>query len=246
MKPAPIAAIAGTVVADSLRRKVVYVVLVFGALLAFAIPSLPDYGLGVEGSVYREVALALAFVTGLVLALSLAANRIPAEVERRTVYNVLAKPVGRAEYVLGTWLGIFAVLAGSIAAFTVIEQVVAIIVLGEPMWLLWQGALAVLLEMGVIAAFAVALSTVSGPVVVVTASLAVLFAGHARSTLLGGEGALALKPFVPSLDAFNIVNPVAHGSGVPLLYLVSMLVVFFGLAGASLIAGSALLSRRDL
>jgi ABC-type transport system involved in multi-copper enzyme maturation permease subunit len=234
------------VVTDSLRRKVVYVVLVFAALLAFAIPSLPDYGLGVEAAVFREVALALAFVTSLVVTLSLAANRIPGELDRRTVYNVVTKQVGRWEYLAGTWLGVFVVAGGVMAAFTVIEQVIGLITYGELMWVLWEGALAIWLEMGVVAAFAVAVSAVTGPVVVVTATLAALFIGHARSALLGGEGALALQPFMPSLDAFNVVNPVAHGSGVPPLYLASMLVVFAGLAGVCLVAGSALLARRDL
>lgn len=241
-----IAPIAWAVVADSVRRKVVYVVLVFAGLLAFAIPSLPDYGLGVEGAVFREVALALAYVTALVVTLSLAANRLPGEIERRTVYNVVGKRVARWEYLVGTWLGVFLVVGGVIAAFTVIEQVIGFITYGEAMWRLWQGALAVWLEMGVVAAFAVAVSALAGPVVVVTATLAALFVGHSRSTLLGGEGALALDPFVPSLDAFNVVNPVAHGSGVPPLYLASMLVVFVGLAGFSLIAGSLLFARRDL
>lgn len=234
------------VIADTLRRKIVYVVLVFAALLAFAIPSLPDYGLGVEGAVFREVALALAYVTALVVTLSIAANRIPSEVERRTVYNVVGKGVSRWEYLFGTWLGIFLVAGGALAAFTVIEQVVGFVTYGELMWRLWEGALAIWLEMGVIAALAVAISAVTGPVVVVTAALAVLFVGHSRSTLLGGEGALALQPFVPSLDAFNVVNPVAHGNGVPPLYIASMLVVFLGLAGASLIIGGLLFAQRDL
>lgn len=238
--------IALAVVADSLRRKVVYVVLVFAALLAFAIPSLPDYGLGVESAVFREVALALAYVTALVVTLSLAANRIPGEVERRTVYNIVAKSVSRWEYLLGTWLGVFLVAGGVMAAFTAIEQVVGYITYGEIMWRLWQGGLAIWLEMGVLAAVAIAVSTVTGPVVVVTATLAVLFIGHARATLLGGEGAMGLAPFVPSLDAFNVVNPVAHGAGVPPLYLASMLVVFVGLAGLGLVVGSLLFARRDL
>ncbi|MBN1193136.1 MAG: hypothetical protein JXA36_05555 [Coriobacteriia bacterium] len=238
--------IAFGVVTDTLRRKVVYVVLVFAALLAFAIPSLPDYGLGVESAVFREVALALAYVTALVLTLSLAANRIPGEVERRTVYNVVGKGVSRWEYVVGTWLGVFLVVGGAMAAFTIIEQVIGLITYGEAMWRLWQGALAIWLEMGVIAAFAVAVSSLTGPVVVVTATLTALFIGHSRSTLLGGEGALALQPFVPSLDAFNVVNPVAHGSGVPVLYIASMLVVFAGLAGLCLLIGSFVFAKRDL
>lgn len=238
--------IALAIVADSLRRKVVYVVLVFAALLAFAIPSLPDYGLGVQGSVFREVALALSYVTALVVTLSLAANRIPSEVERRTVYSIIGKSVSRAEYLIGTWLGVFLVVGGAVAAFTLVEQAVAGITYGAPMWRLWEGALGVWLEMGVVAAFAVAVSAVTGPVVVVTASLAALFIGHSRSTLLGGEGALALRPFAPSLDAFNVVNPVAHGSGVPPIYLLSMVVVFIGLAGICLAAGSYAFAQRDL
>lgn len=241
-----IAPIAWAVVADSMRRKVVYVVLVFAGLLAFAIPSLPDYGLGVESAVFREVALALAYVTALVVTLSLAANRVPGEIERRTVYNVVGKRVARWEYLFGTWLGVFLVAGGVIAAFTAIEQVIGFINYGEAMWRLWQGALALWLEMGVVAAFATAVSAVTGPVVVVTATLAALFVGHSRSTLLGGEGALALQPFMPSLDAFNVVNPVAHGTGVPPLYIASMLVVFAGFAGVCLIGGAFLFSRRDL
>lgn len=238
--------IATAVMMDSLRRKVVYVVLVFSVLLVFAIPSLPDYGLGVEGAVFREVALALSYITGLVIALSLAANRIPSELEKRTVYNVLSKGVSRWEYMVGTWLGIVGVMAGAIAAFTIVQMTMGYITYGEMMWQLWQGALATWLEMGVISAFAVAVSAVTGPVVVVTATLAALFIGHSRSSLLGGEGALALQPFFPSLDAFNVVNPVAHGSGVPPIYLASMLVVFAGLVGVSLTAGVVLLGRRDL
>lgn len=238
--------LAAGVIADSLRRKIVYVVLVFAALMVLAIPALPDYGLGVEDAVFREVALALAYVTALVVTLSLAANRVPSEVDRRTVYNVIAKNVSRWEYLVGTWVGILGVVGGALIAFTLIEQVVAYVTYTDPMWQLWEGALAIWLEMGVLAAFAVAVSAITGPVVVVTAALTMLFAGHARSTLLGGEGALELQPFYPSLDAFNVVNPVAHGSGIPPLYLLSMLVVFCGLAVAFLLLGVLLFSRRDL
>jgi ABC-type transport system involved in multi-copper enzyme maturation permease subunit len=234
------------VITDSLRRKVVYVVLVFAALLAFAIPMLPDYGLGVESAVFREVALALAYVTALVVTLSLASNRVPGEVERRTVYNVISKGVSRWEYLVGTWLGILGVVGGALAAFAVIEQVVGFLTYGEVMWRLWQGALAIWLEMGVIAAFAVAVSAITGPVAVVTATLAALFVGHARGWFSGAENAFALRAFYPSLDAFDIVSHVAHGSGVSLLYVVSMLVVFAGLAGVCLIAGSLLFDGRDL
>ena len=95
-------AIAGSVVADALRRKVVYIVLAFAAFMAVSIPRLPSYGVGVDEAVFREVALALMYAAAVVVVLSLSANRIPGEVERRTVYNVLSKRVHRWEYLAGT------------------------------------------------------------------------------------------------------------------------------------------------
>lgn len=238
-------AIAVAVVADAVRRKVVYAVGLFAVVMAAAIPSLPSYGVGVAESVYREVALALAYVAALVVTLALSATRIPAEVERRTVYNVLAKDVRRWHYVLGTWLGVWLVMGGVIAGFTVANQVVALLVYGQPMWVLWQGAGAVWLEMGVLAAVAVAVSTMAGPVVVVVATLTFLFAAHSRDVVAAKAGPVVERLY-PSLDPLNAIDPVAHGLGVPGPALSGMLMVFAGLSGAALLLGSIAFSRRDL
>lgn len=238
--------IARAVVMDNIRRRVPYVVVFFAGVLAAAIPSLPDYSMGIEAEVFREVALALMYVTAIVMALALAANRLPAEFERRTVYSILAKQVARWEYVVGTWAGLTAVMAGVIAAFTVVVQAVAVFTYGDPMWVLWVGALSIFLEMGVIIALAIAVSTLMGPVVVVVATLAMLFIGHSRSTLLGGLGAAEVGYFYPSLDSFNITLPVSYGSGVSVMAVISMLVVFVGFTGLALLIAVLLLGRRDL
>lgn len=237
--------IAGAVFMDAVRRRVFYVVVFFGAVLALAIPSLPSYGLGVVVGVYREVALALTFVGALVLTLSIAANRVSGEVEHRTVYNVLAKPVARSDYVVGTWLGVAAVSGVAIAGFTAIEQVVGLVRYGDAMWQLWQGAFAVWLEMGVLSAFAIAVSTLSGPVVVVVATLSMLFIGHSRDSVFGTDASLA-RSLYPSLDAFNVINPVAHGSGIDATVAAGMLLAFAGWVGILLILGSLGFQRRDL
>lgn len=240
-----IVAIAAAVVADAGRRKVAWIVLVVAAILAVMIPSLPTYGVGVIEGVYREVALALIFAASLVLTLSLAANRVPGEVERRTVYNVLAKRVHRWEYLAGSWLGIVAVMALAIGAFTLVTQGVGMMRYGDPMWQLWQGALGIWCEMGALAAFAVAVSALTGPVVVVAASIVFLFAAHSRSALLG-EDVQGLAAFYPSFDTFNVINPVAHGGGVSLVYLLVMLASFAAWSAVLLLAGSVAFGRRDL
>jgi ABC-type transport system involved in multi-copper enzyme maturation permease subunit len=240
-----LAAIAGSVFMDAVRRRVVYVVAFFGVVLAVAIPSLPSYGLGVVSGVYREVALALTFTASLVLVLSLAANRLPSEVERRTVYNVLAKPVQRLEYVVATWLGVMGVMGATIAAFTAIEQVVGLVRYQDAMWRLWQGAFAIWLEMGVIAAIAIAISAAAGAVVVVVGTLTMLFIGHARDAVVGSTPSL-VRSLYPSLDTFNVINPVAHGTGIDALYAAGMLVSFVGWVGVVLLIGVGLFGRRDL
>lgn len=237
-------AIAASVVADAIRRKVIYVVLLFAGVMTASIPLLPSYGVGVEMGVYREVALTLCYVAGMAVILALCANRIPGEVERRTVYNVLARSVRRWEYVIGTWVGVFVTMFGVFAAFGIVLFGLGWVTYGEPMWQLWQGVFAIWLEVGVVGAFAIAVSSVSGPVVVATASLVFVMIAHMRAGLLKADQ-LAWKLY-PSLDTFNIINPVAHGTGVGLPYLLTMAVVFVAWVVALILLGALGFERRDL
>ncbi len=241
-----VAAIAGAVFADAVRRRVVHVVVFFAAVMALAIPALPSYGLGVAPALFREISQALIFSAAAVVTLALAANRVAGEVERRTVYAVLARPVARWEYLAGTWAGIFAVMGVVIGGFTVVEQAVGLWRYGSAMWVLWEGSLAIWLEMGVVAALATALSAATGPVAVTLASLTFLFAGHSRSQVVGEGAGWAARALYPSLDAFNVINAVAHGSGIDLAYGAGMFLAFAGWVAGLLLAGALVFGRRDL
>jgi ABC-type transport system involved in multi-copper enzyme maturation permease subunit len=239
-----VTAIATSVLADAVRRKIVYVVVLFAAIMAVAIPSLPSYGVGVVEGVYREVALTLTYVAVMAVTLVLSANRVPSEIETRIVYNILARDVRRAEYLIGTWLGIMLTIGCVLLAFLVIDIGVGWITYGEPMLQLWQGVFSIWLEAGTVAAFCVAVSAAAGPVIVAVSAFVFLFAGHVRSALLAAD-TLAYRLY-PSLDSFNIINPVSHGVGVGPVYLVSMILIFAGWVAALLLVGVVLLNRRDL
>ncbi|HET6351960.1 MAG TPA: ABC transporter permease subunit [Coriobacteriia bacterium] len=241
-------AIARAVLADAVRRKVIWVVLVFAALLAFAIPMLPNYGGEVVSAVYREITLALMFTAALIVGLALAATRIPGEVERRTVFSLLARDVRRWHYIVGSWLGMFLVTGIVIAAFVVIAIACGMLVYHQPMLVLIEGAIAIWLETGVIMALTVLASSRFNPVTAVIAALAFIFIGHSISGVLGfgGEGQPATPWWLPSLDAFNVINPIAHGGGVSPVYIGSMVLTFVALAGLLLVGASAAFSGRDL
>ena len=239
-------AIASAVIADAIRRKVVWVVIVFAGLLAIAIPALPSYGEGVASAVFREVSIALMYSAALVVALALSVTRIPSEVEHRTVFSVVTRDVRRWQYVAGTWAGMFAVLGLVIAAFTAATVGIGALTYQEFMWRLAQASFAVWLEMGVLMAFAVMLSCSFGPVTSTIGALAFAFIGHSIVTLMNLAEGTRAPWYVPGLDVFNVINPVAHGAGYGPAYAASMIVVFAAWVLILLAGGSALFAGRDL
>lgn len=239
-------AIAQAVVADAIRRKVVWVVVVFVALLAVAIPALPSYGLGIVGGVYRQVSIALMWVAALIVALALAATRVPVEVERRTVFNVVARDVRRWQYVVGTWFGMFIVMGLVLLTFAVGTIGVGWFTYGTPMFILFEAAFALWLEMGVIMAFVVMLSTLFGAVTSVVGGLTLAFVGHAVVTFLHVPETQRAPAWFPSLDVFNVINSVALGKGISSVYFVAMVIAFIAWVALFMTGGSLMFAGRDL
>lgn len=239
--------IASAVWADAVRRKVVWMVVVFAAVLAFVSPSLPSYGLGVAEAVFREVSMALMYSAALVVTVALAATRVPAEAERRTVYGLLARDVRRWHYIVGTWVGVFAVTGAVVSLSTVVTLVIGAITYGGLMPRLAAGAFAVWLEMGVIGALAMLLSTRVGAVTSTVGALTFTFIGHSVSSLYsGGVEGVSAPWYVPSLEVFDVVNAVAHGQGYSALHGLAMLAAALGWAGVLLLGAAAVFERRDL
>lgn len=238
--------IATAVVADAVRRKVVWVVVVFAALLAIAVPALPSYGVGVMSPVYREVSIALMWSASLIVGLALATTRIPSEVDRRTVFNIISRDVRRWQYVLGSWLGMVAVLFVVLLAFAVATIAVGAFEFNEVMWRLFQGAFGVWLEVSVIMSLALALSCQFGAITSAVGGLAFAFIGHSVVGLFHLPEGVRPPWYWPTLDVFNIVNPVAHGHGYSAVYALSMIGAFVAWSAIWLLVGSLVFSRRDL
>ena len=239
-------AISSAVITDALRRKIVWVVVVFAAILAIAIPSLPSYGFGVAAAVYREVSIALMYTAALIVALALSVTRIPLEIERRTVFNVITRDVRRWHYVAGTWIGMFAVLGLVIAAFSAVSIGIGALNYQEVMWRLLEASFAVWLEIGVLMAFALMLSCSFGPVTATVGALAFAFIGHSASTLMKLPQGTRTPWYIPGLDVFNVINPVAHSTGYGLVYAGSMIIVFAAWILVLVSGGALLFAQRDL
>jgi ABC-type transport system involved in multi-copper enzyme maturation permease subunit len=100
-----ILAIAGVVVLELYRRKDFYVLFIMTALITLLMGSLNFFDDDRIVRYLKEICLLLIWISALVIAIGTAARQIPAERESRTIFPLLAKPVTRAELLLGKYAG---------------------------------------------------------------------------------------------------------------------------------------------
>jgi hypothetical protein len=101
-----VTAIAGTTFRDLVRQKVFYFMLVFAVILIGM--SLVMVQLSFRGQVesVKDISLGAMSVFTMLLAVLSTAVLLPRDMEERTLYTILAKPVARFEYLLGKLVGV--------------------------------------------------------------------------------------------------------------------------------------------
>lgn len=110
-------AIAGVVWKEMYRRKDFYVLFILTALLTLLTGAATFFNDAKIVGVLKEVCLNLIWVSSLVIALTASARQIPAELESRTIFPLLAKPVTRWQVIFGKFLGCWLVAGIAIIVF---------------------------------------------------------------------------------------------------------------------------------
>lgn len=113
-----IAAIAANTLTELTRQKVFYVLLIFALVLIGSSVFLARFSFQQEFQILKDVSLGAMSIFGSLLAIVATARLIPQDIEDRTVYTILAKPVPRFEYLLGKLFGVIALLAISLAVMS--------------------------------------------------------------------------------------------------------------------------------
>ncbi len=98
-------AIAGVVIKEMYRRKDFYVLFVLMVVITIMLGSVSFFNDDRIVRYLKDACLLLIWISSLVIAITTAARQIPAERESRTIFPLLAKPVGRGEFVAGKFLG---------------------------------------------------------------------------------------------------------------------------------------------
>ena len=98
-------ALAGVVIKELYRRKDFYVLFVLTALITIAAASVNFFHDTKIVRYVKDVCLLLIWLSTLIVAVVTTARQIPAERENRTIFPLLAKPVSRAQVILGKFFG---------------------------------------------------------------------------------------------------------------------------------------------
>lgn len=115
-----IRAIARNTLTEALRQKVLNILLLFGLITIASAILFANFTLSEQFKFIKDFSIGAMSVFGLLIALMGTAQMLPSEIESRTIYTILAKPVRRGEFLLGKYLGILALLATTILLMSIV------------------------------------------------------------------------------------------------------------------------------
>ena len=263
-----IGTIALSVFRESVRDKVLYNLVLFAILMMGASYLIGQLTAGQDVKIIKDLGLAATSIFGLFIAIFIGIQLVAKEVERRSIYSLLSKPIDRHQLILGKYAGLVLTLAVNLA----IMAGALYLVLAYMAWMMGPAALLGLdapaldpalltaigltfVELSIITAIALFFSTFSTPMLSAALTFGLFVAGRFSTDLrnfnevVDSPAAAALARglywVLPNLAAFDVRNQVAHGLHIPAGYLT--LTIGYGLMyiAAVLIGAIVIFSRRD-
>jgi len=242
---------------ELVRSKVLYSVLCFAALMVLASSLFGSVTIGDQVRVIKDFGLMSISLFSVAYAVISGSSLLHKELEKKTIYNILSKPVLRSEFVLGKYFGML--VTTSLMALLMATGLSAFAFLFEGSFdvLLFTATSYMILELVIVCAAALFFSSV-----VVTPMLAGIFtfciflAGRSVSYLHffmteGEEQGLvtyamdALYLILPHLDQLNIMNDVVYGIQPEAGHFFWSLIYSASYAAVLLILASVMFQKRE-
>jgi ABC-type transport system involved in multi-copper enzyme maturation permease subunit len=263
-----IGAIAVNVFRESVRDKVLYNLVLFAILMIGTSYLLGQLTAGQDVKIIKDLGLSATSVFGLFIAVFIGIGLVSKEVERRSVYSLLPKPIHRYQLILGKYAGLTLTLIVNIALMTLAFYAVLLYAAWgvdpevqrawdapalDPALLTAIGL--ILVELLLVTAIALFFSTFSTPMLSAALTFGVFIVGHFSTDLRNFDQVLDSAPAValarglywvlPNLGQFDVKAQVVHGQAVPLGY-VALTSAYAALYTAMLLTIAIyVFSRRD-
>lgn len=253
----PIRVIAFNTFREIIRNEVLYAVFAFAFLLIGVSALFGSVTIGDRVAVIKDFGLFALTVANAIIVSLAGVTLLERELKRKTIYNLLSKPVRRYQFVLGKYFGLVLVGGVMLSLMSILFVGFTSLFEGRVDLLLFQGVFFIFLELLLLSATALFFSSL-----VVTTVLAGLFtfstflAGHSYAALdyfLRDDAEAsplrkliqALQIILPDLNLLNVANEVSRGVPIPLSYVVSTSLYAICFAAGLLTVATLIFQRRD-
>jgi len=261
---------------EAMRQPVFFILLSVGALLILSSFFLPLFTIGGEDRMMiKDMNLATITLCGLLVAILSSSNVVAQEIEKKTAFTVLSKPITRQQFVVGKFFGVALAILVAVAALGVVfyaryylyyrhlwgntlsPETAALYKSGwnSDRVCLFQGLVLSFLQVSILAAIAVAISTRLPMAVNASFCLAVFVLGHMMENLVRlveNRGAVAnilvriTALILPNLGNTNIASSVSLGEKVAWAYIVLAAVYCLLYIVLGLVIAVALFQEREV
>ena len=262
------AAIALNVFRESVRDKVLYNLVLFAILMMGASYVIGQLTAGQDVKIIKDLGLSAISIFGLFIAVFIGIGLVSKEVERRSVYSLLAKPIHRYQMIAGKYAGLALTLIVNVSVMSAaLYAVLAFMVWGVPpdaqkAWdtpaidpVMLKAIALILVELMIITAIALFFSTFSTPILSAALTFGLFVAGHFSADLrnfqqvvdspLAASLARGLYWILPNLAQFDVKAEVVHAQPVPIGYILLTSAYAALYIAVLLVAAMAIFSRRD-
>jgi ABC-type transport system involved in multi-copper enzyme maturation permease subunit len=244
--------IASNTFREAVRDRVLYNLVGFALLLVGAAILVGQISIDIEHLVVINLGLTAVSLFGMVIAIFVGIGLVSKEIEKKTLYTVLSRPVRRWEFIVGKFFG----LAGTLVVntfFMAIGVFAALLYVSHHLhapdaWVL-IAVYFIVLQFLMITALALLFSSFSSPLLSAVFAFSLFVIGTFAEDLRGFAAltsgmarwvATGLAYLIPNFSALNIIGSVAHGQPVPghLILYNSIYALFYAamaLSGAVLI-----------
>ena len=253
-----IGAIARNTFREAVRDRVLYNLVLFVLLLTGAAIFIGELSGGQERKVIVDLGLSAMLLFGVFIAIFVGVGLVYKEIERRTIYAIFSKPVGRGEFLVGKYLGLCLTLLVNVAVMGV-GLSLALLYVGrgwDPLIVtIWPAVLLLYLELMILTAVALLFSSFSSPALSALLTFFIFIIGHFSADLktfaasLGSTASrwlfAGLYYLLPNFSHYSMITAAAHGQAPPASFVIGAAVYAVVYIAVVLATATIIFSRRN-
>lgn len=250
-----IVVVAGNTFRETIRDKILYNLVLFAILLIGASVLLGTLTIGEQARIVNDLGLAAINLVAVIIAIFVGIGLVTKEIERRTIYTILARPITRVQFILGKYLGLAFIVVVNIAIMFAMF-VATLWLTGSPVHgSLFQVVELIIVETLLVMAMALFFSTFSSSILSATMTLGLYVIGHLTTDLKSiaekshsqlTEAVLTALYYVcPNLEMLNIKGQGASGVLMEMGYQATATAYGLLYTGLLLTGACLIFQRRD-